>query len=71
MVNYSRDLEMFFYTISLIMIAWGLIDWYRMDRLIDNDLKVQYLTAVWSKISLGLFLALYFLFIFGSTSMSV
>ncbi|MDO9593270.1 MAG: hypothetical protein Q7I98_08840, partial [Erysipelotrichaceae bacterium] len=59
MVNYLWDLEMYFYTITLIMIAWGFLDWYRMDRLIDNDLKAKYLTVVWSKISLGLVSALF------------
>ncbi|MDP2814550.1 MAG: hypothetical protein Q8S15_10210 [Erysipelotrichaceae bacterium] len=66
MANYTRDLEMFFYTISLIMIAWGLFDMYRMDRLIDNDLKVKYFTVVWSKISLGLISALYIFILFWS-----
>ena len=64
MVNYLWDLELFYYIILLFIIVSGFIDWYRMDRLIDNDLKVQYLTAVWSKISLGLFLALYFFIYF-------
>lgn len=59
MVNYLWDLELYFYTITLIMIVWGLFDMYRMDRLIDNDLKVKYLTVIWSKISLGLVSALY------------
>jgi uncharacterized membrane protein YidH (DUF202 family) len=64
MVNYLWNLELFYYIILLIIIVSGFIDWYRMDRLIDNDLKVQYLTAVWSKISIGLFLALYFFIYF-------
>ena len=64
MVNYLWDLEMFFYIITLIMIAWGFLDWYRMDRLIDNDLKVQYFTVVWSKISIGFITALYFFIYF-------
>ena len=64
MVNYLWDLELFYYIILLFIIVSGFIDWYRMDRLIDNDLKVQYLTAVWSKISIGLFLALYFFIYF-------
>ena len=66
MVNYLWDLEMFFYTISLIMIALGLFDLYRMDRLIDNDLKVKYLTVIWSKISAGLISALYIFILFRS-----
>jgi hypothetical protein len=64
MDNYLWDLEMFFYIIILIMIASGFIDWYRMDRLIDNDLKVKYLTVVWSKISVGLISALYIFILF-------
>jgi len=59
MVNYLWGLEIFFYTITLTVIARGLFDLYRMDRLIDNDLKAKYLTVVWSKISLGLVSALY------------
>jgi hypothetical protein len=64
MVNYLWNLELFYYIVLLFIIVSGFIDWYRMDRLIDNDLKVQYLTAVWSKISIGLILALYFFIYF-------
>ena len=64
MVNYLWDLELFCYIVLLFIIVSGFIDWYRMDRLIDNDLKVQYLTAVWSKISIGLVTALYFFIYF-------
>lgn len=64
MVNYLWNLELFYYIVLLFIIVSGFIDWYRMDRLIDNDLKVHYLTAVWSKISIGLLLALYFFIYF-------
>jgi hypothetical protein len=64
MFNYSWVLEIFFYTITLTVIARGLFDLYRMDRLIDNDLKVKYLTVIWSNISLGLILALYIFILF-------
>jgi hypothetical protein len=64
MVNYLWDLELYYYIIILIIIASGFIDWYRMDRLIDNDLKVKYLTVVWSKISVGLISALYIFILF-------
>ncbi len=66
MVNYLWDLELYFYTITLIMIVWGLFDMYRMDRLIDNDLKVKYLTEIWTKISVGLISALYIFILFRS-----
>lgn len=58
MGNYLLDLELFLYIYCLIEIGMGLFDWYRMDRFINHDLKVEYLTVAWSKILVGMIHAL-------------